>query len=89
MTTVTLYTKPDCPLCDEAKHALALLARAFDLTLVERNILDDPADFARFRYLIPVVDIAGGPLLTPPHDLETLRAGLCAAAPAAASGARP
>lgn len=69
---VTLYSKPDCPLCDEVKRDLVDLQRRATFVLAERNILEEPADFARFRYLIPVVDVEGGPLLTPPHDWSTL-----------------
>lgn len=72
MLQVMLYTKPECPLCDEARHLLNSLQSEFPLVLLERNILDDPQDFARFRYLIPVIDIAGGALLYPPHDWLTL-----------------
>lgn len=76
---VTLYTKPECPLCDECKADLRALQSEFGFVLEERSILDDPEFFARFQFLIPVVDIDGGPLLYPPHDWLTLRHTLVAA----------
>ncbi len=73
---ITVYGKPDCPLCDECKAELQSLRLEFGLVLEERNILDDPALFTRFRHLIPVVDVPGGPLLYPPHDRSSLRSAL-------------
>jgi glutaredoxin len=77
--SVTLYTKPDCPLCDEAKRLLESLRDEVAFVVEERNILDDPDDFARFHSLIPVIDISGGVVLYPPHDWLTLRETLHAA----------
>lgn len=78
---VTLYGKPDCALRDECKVELYALQAEFGFVLEERNIFDNPAFFARFQYLIPVVDVDGGPLLYPPHDWLTLRRALSAAQP--------
>jgi len=64
---VTLYTKPDCGLCSDVKRDLLTLKPEFDFTLVEQNIELDPELAQRFRYLVPVVEIAGGELLYPPH----------------------
>jgi len=76
---VTLYSKPDCPLCDACKADLHALQSEFSFVMEERSILDDQALFERFRYLIPVVDVDGGPLLYPPHDWLTLRRALSGA----------
>jgi glutaredoxin len=70
---VTLYTKPDCPLCDELRADLLALQPEIGFALIEQNIEEDEDDFASFRYLIPVVNIENGPLLTPPHDFMLLR----------------
>ena len=69
---VTLYSRPGCHLCDELKHDLAELQTSLDFHLIEHNIDHDPVAFARFRYLIPVLDVENGPLLYPPHDRLTL-----------------
>ena len=76
---VTLYTKPDCALCDELKADLLALQPEIGFTLAEQNIEEDAGDFARFRYLIPVLDVEDGPLLMPPHDFMHLRNVLSAA----------
>jgi glutaredoxin len=73
---VTLYSKPDCPLCDEVKQELAGWQEALGFALGVRNIEEDPAEFARFRYLVPVIEIAGGPLLYPPHEWHEVDATL-------------
>jgi glutaredoxin len=41
MTRVTILTKPDCPLCDQAKTALETLADEYQLT-VDLVSLDSP-----------------------------------------------
>ncbi len=46
------------------------LQEEFGFTLIECNIEDDEADFERYRYLIPVLDIEGGPILYPPHNRQ-------------------
>jgi glutaredoxin len=69
---VTLYSRPGCHLCEDLKSELARLQPAAHFVLVERNIDDDADDKARYQYLIPVLDIEGGPLLFPPHDRATL-----------------
>ncbi|BAL99285.1 hypothetical protein CLDAP_12460 [Caldilinea aerophila DSM 14535 = NBRC 104270] len=35
---------------------------------MEHNILEQPEAFERYRYLIPVLEIEGGPILYPPHE---------------------
>lgn len=65
---VTLWSKPDCPLCDELKADLLAMQEGIGFSLEERNIEDDSAAWERFKYLIPVLDIEGGPLLYPPHS---------------------
>lgn len=73
---VTLYSKPGCTLCTELKDDLYALQKEINFVLLERNIEDDPQDFTRFRYLIPVLDIENRELLYPPHTWHTLRRAL-------------
>ncbi|MBW7882484.1 MAG: glutaredoxin family protein [Caldilineaceae bacterium] len=77
---VRLYSKPDCSLCDKLKADLVEYQRELGFTLEELNIEEDAAAFERYRYLIPVLDIEGGPLLYPPHTWEGVGAALRAAA---------
>ena len=52
---VTLYTRPGCHLCDEAKQAMQA-ARCADLyTLQEINIDSDPTLLRRYGWDIPVL----------------------------------
>jgi glutaredoxin len=76
---VTLYSKPDCGLCEEVKADLLALQPQIAFGLHEVNIEQEPALFERFRYLIPVVDIEGGELLYPPHSIHQLYGALVAA----------
>lgn len=52
---LTLYTRPGCHLCDEAKQALAPLLREFGARLHEINIDLDPALSARYTNDVPVI----------------------------------
>ncbi|MBX3014499.1 MAG: glutaredoxin family protein [Caldilineaceae bacterium] len=73
---VILYSKPDCPLCEDVKADLLSIQVQLDFTLFERNIEEDPELFARFRYLIPVVDIEHHALLYPPHTWHAIYTAL-------------
>jgi Glutaredoxin-like domain (DUF836) len=61
---LTLYARPGCSLCDEARVALELVIedrRARGLAtpmVIERNIEDDPELHRRYLERIPVVEIA-------------------------------
>ena len=54
---VTLYTRPDCHLCEEAKTAIAPLLREFDAALHEVNVDEDAALKERYGWDIPVIFI--------------------------------
>lgn len=56
---VEIYSKADCPLCDEAKAVLEQVQRSIPFDLVEVDIRADPALFERYRYDIPVVFVDG------------------------------
>jgi glutaredoxin len=70
---VTLYTRPGCHLCEEAKVAIAPLLREFGAALREINIENDPALEERYGWEIPVVFI--GPRKVAKHrvDVEQFR----------------
>lgn len=57
MLTVTLYTKPGCHLCENVKDILANLQASYPHKLVEFDIREDRALFARYHLTIPVVRI--------------------------------
>jgi 4a-hydroxytetrahydrobiopterin dehydratase len=57
MTSVTLYTKRDCRLCDEAKAAIRRSGAEVDLQ--EVDIESDAELLQRFRHDIPVIYVDG------------------------------
>ncbi|HEV2293364.1 MAG TPA: glutaredoxin family protein [Tepidisphaeraceae bacterium] len=59
MIDVTLYTKPGCHLCDAAAQVIEAVGRRVELRLIKRNILDDPEDFRRYQFDIPVILVGG------------------------------
>ena len=54
---VTLYTRPGCHLCEEAKAAIAPLLREFSAALHEINIDEDAVLKERYGWDIPVIFI--------------------------------
>ena len=54
---VTLYTRPACHLCEEAKAAIAPLLREFGAALHEVNIDEDSLLKDRYGWDVPVIFI--------------------------------
>jgi glutaredoxin len=54
---VTLYTRPGCRLCDEAKAAIAPLLREFGAVLHEVNVDEDIVLKERHGWDVPVIFI--------------------------------
>ena len=52
---LTLYTRAECHLCEEAKRELAPLLREFGLALEEVDVDTDPELKARFGDEVPVL----------------------------------
>lgn len=52
---VTLYTRPGCHLCEEAKEAIAPLLREFGVTLREVNVDEDSVLKERYGWDVPVI----------------------------------
>ena len=55
--TVTVYSKPGCHLCDEAKAVVDRVRARHHFNLVIKDIRDDAKDFAEFQYVIPVIKV--------------------------------
>jgi thioredoxin reductase (NADPH) len=53
--TLTLLTRSYCHLCDEMRDALAPLAAAHGVAIVERDVDADPALEARYGDWVPVL----------------------------------
>ncbi len=60
MIRLTLYSKPNCPLCDEALDMLEDLKRDFALSVTEVNIQKDAAVYEMYKYMIPVIVLENG-----------------------------
>jgi glutaredoxin len=69
---VTLYSRPGCHLCDEARSALERLRRRVAFTLEEIDITADDALHRRYLERIPVVALAGEELFDYHVDEEVL-----------------
>jgi glutaredoxin len=54
---VTLYSRPGCHLCEEAKAAIVPLLREFGSALHEVNIDEDAALKERYGWDVPVIFI--------------------------------
>ena len=59
LTLVTLYGKPGCCLCDEAKEAIKSVRLDQEFELREVDVSLDPALHRRYGERIPVVEIDG------------------------------
>lgn len=78
MITVTLYTRKDCHLCDQAKANLESLQEQIPHRLVEIDIDSDPALQKKYLVEIPVIEV-GPYLLKAPFDKQKLMMTLGAA----------
>jgi glutaredoxin len=56
---VVVYSRADCPLCDEAVAEIERAGRRFPLTLVVTDVDADPALVAEYGEWVPVVVIEG------------------------------
>jgi glutaredoxin len=59
VTTVVLYSGPECHLCDDARDVLEAVRADVQFHLVERDITADDALHRRYLERIPVVEIDG------------------------------
>jgi glutaredoxin len=72
MKTVTLYSRPGCHLCDDAREALQRVARRAPFELNEVDITTDDALHARYLERIPVVTLNGEELFDYHVDEDAL-----------------
>ena len=70
---VTLYTRPGCHLCEEAKAAVAPLLREFGAVLREVNIENDAVLEGRYGWDIPVIFIGARKAAKHRVDVEQFR----------------
>ncbi len=70
---VTLYTRPGCHLCEQAKTAIAPLLREFGAVLREVNIEKDAVLEGRYGWDIPVIFIGARKAAKHCVDVEQFR----------------
>lgn len=68
---VTLYTRPGCHLCEEAKAVIEPLLREFGANLCEVNIDEDKILKERYGWDIPVLFL--GPCKVAKHRVSLLQ----------------
>jgi glutaredoxin len=77
MSSVTLYGRPGCHLCDEARELIEKLrAEGLDFQLDEVNIEEDERLHSAYLERIPVVSVDGAVVSELRLDPATLRASL-------------
>lgn len=86
MSTVTLYGRPGCCLCDEARTSLERIRAKRPFELVEVDITSDDALHRRFLVRIPVVALDGDEIYDYEVDEEDLAGRLDDASSRRASG---
>jgi hypothetical protein len=62
MTLVTLYGKPGCCLCDDAREIVAAVRREVPFELHEVDVSLDPGLMREYGERIPVLEVDGGEL---------------------------
>jgi glutaredoxin len=70
---VTLYTRPGCRLCDEAKAAIAPILRELGAVLREVNVDEDSVLKQRYGWDVPVIFIGRHKAAKHRVDLEQFR----------------
>ena len=59
MSSLTIYSRPGCHLCDDMKAVVRTVARTVPLALEEVDISTDPALEAQYGLEIPVLMVDG------------------------------
>jgi glutaredoxin len=71
--TITLYGKPGCHLCDEAREAVERVRARHPFELREVDITLDPMLHRRYGERIPVLELEGEELFEFVVDADALR----------------
>jgi glutaredoxin len=79
-TRITLYSKPGCHLCIDARDLLERLRKRYAMSIDEIDISLDPGLFRMYDIRIPVIVFADGSELEAPIQEDQLRSALKAVA---------
>lgn len=71
---IAFYTKPECPLCENAESLLEVAGHHWPIEVRAINILQDRALYDLYWNRIPVLECADGSTLEPPVTHERLTA---------------
>jgi glutaredoxin len=74
--SLTFYTKPDCPLCDQAEKLLEIVGDRWPLRVARVNIVSDRDAYEQYHDRIPVLLFAGGVVLIAPISRDDLTGAL-------------
>jgi glutaredoxin len=69
---IELYTRPRCPLCDDAKRLLEEARRGLHFELISHDITADLLLYQKYRYEVPVVVLDGEQVLSHAFSLPEL-----------------
>jgi glutaredoxin len=69
---IVFYTKPDCPLCEDALSLLEVAGHHWPLDLRPINILTERTLYDLYWNRIPVLEFENGSTLEPPVTRERL-----------------
>ncbi|TYR80070.1 glutaredoxin family protein [Priestia megaterium] len=70
---VMMYTKQNCPLCDQAKDILVSLQAEIGFRLIERDIYENDTLLEKFQLMIPVLEIDDEPIMYGKIQREEIR----------------
>jgi hypothetical protein len=59
LRVVTIFTKPECGLCEEAEEVIEAVRARRPFELVRRNILENYDDYEKYKHDIPVILVDG------------------------------
>ena len=76
MIRITLYSRQDCPLCDEMRSVVATVGRGVPFHLEIIDVDSHPALVAAYGDEVPVLCVNGVKVFTGRVDVRTLRARL-------------
>ena len=76
---VTLYSKSECGLCDQAEEMLRRLGKTIPLEIEIVDIESDPALYERYWARVPVVVAVGEEIGAAPLEEDLLQKALSAA----------
>jgi glutaredoxin len=76
---VVLYTKADCPLCDEAKTLLDEIHKEIPFTLIVKDIASDETARKDYANRVPVVVVNGHEVAGYPPDKHWVKSAITTA----------